>query len=148
MNSPQRVSPVFEQLAALPAQWTVRNEQQVALDFVGQPNAAAIAGIVDLSHRSRFGCKGPNAAQWLREQGLPVPEQPNSWSAFDTDGPADGLVARLGVGEFLVEAARPGQPAAREAARRAKARRARPSATNGGRRAVTPTGTAAQGGRA
>lgn len=55
--------------------------------------------LCDLSALGRFGVKGPDAAGWLREQGVTVPEGTNTW--FDLrDG---GLVARLGSGEFLVE---------------------------------------------
>lgn len=57
-----------------------------------------------LSDRSlqtaRWGCKGPAAPQWLAEQGLPVPPDYNRYRELVTGG----LVARLGVTEFLIEA--------------------------------------------
>jgi sarcosine oxidase subunit gamma len=53
--------------------------------------------------RTRFGLKGPAAAQWLAAQGLAVPAAANSW-VEDGEGP-DGaiLVARLGTAEFFLE---------------------------------------------
>ena len=56
--------------------------------------------IADHSAAPRFGCKGPGAAAWLADAGLPLPAEPNSWMPLG-DG---GRIARLGVGEFLVEA--------------------------------------------
>lgn len=46
-----------------------------------------------------FGVKGANAAQWLTEQGIPIPDRPNSWLPL----PDGGMIARLGLTEFLVE---------------------------------------------
>jgi sarcosine oxidase subunit gamma len=56
--------------------------------------------LTDVSQRERFGCKGPQAARWLTERGLPPPATPNTW-VLSPDG---ALIARLGTGEFLVEA--------------------------------------------
>lgn len=52
----------------------------------------------DVSKTPRAGVKGPGAADWLRQLGLPVPDAPNTWLPL-----ADGLIARLGNTEFLVE---------------------------------------------
>ena len=52
---------------------------------------------------ARWGCKGPAAPQWLAEQGLPVPPEYNRYRPLATGG----LVARLGVTEFLIEADAP-----------------------------------------
>ncbi len=49
---------------------------------------------------ARWGCKGPAAPQWLAERGLPVPPEYNRYRPLATGG----LVARLGVTEFLIEA--------------------------------------------
>ena len=54
----------------------------------------------DLSAVPRAGVKGPGAAGWLAALGLPVPQSPNGWLPLE-----DGLVARLGLTEFLVEGA-------------------------------------------
>ncbi|MCE2969020.1 MAG: hypothetical protein LW847_02120 [Burkholderiales bacterium] len=53
----------------------------------------------DVSARARVGVKGAAAAEFLRAQGLAVPERFNCWT--ERDGV---LVARLGMTEFLVEA--------------------------------------------
>jgi hypothetical protein len=52
----------------------------------------------DQSRTPRAGVKGPGAAEWLAGLGLPVPDAPNRWLPVE-----DGLVARLGLTEFLVE---------------------------------------------
>jgi sarcosine oxidase subunit gamma len=52
----------------------------------------------DVSRAPRAGVKGPGAAAWLDSLGLPVPRAPNSWLPL-----AGGLIARLGLSEFLVE---------------------------------------------
>ncbi|MCL5059922.1 MAG: hypothetical protein M1449_05070 [Candidatus Thermoplasmatota archaeon] len=52
----------------------------------------------DMSRTPRAGVKGPGAAAWLAALGLPVPEKPNSWLPLP-----GGLIARLGMTEFLVE---------------------------------------------
>ena len=69
----------------------------------------------------RLGLKGPGAADWLASQGILLPASPNTWAgrggpaadvpAADVSG-ADGaefVVARLGVSEFFLEEAAPGQ---------------------------------------
>lgn len=53
----------------------------------------------DRSLAPRFGCKGRGAADWLAAAGLPLPARPNSWLALE----GGGLIARLGVTEYLVE---------------------------------------------
>lgn len=52
----------------------------------------------DVSRAPRAGVKGPGAAAWLSGLGLPVPAMPNSWLPLE-----GGLIARLGLTEFLVE---------------------------------------------
>lgn len=54
--------------------------------------------IQNLSKTPRAGVKGPGAADRLRQLGLPVPDAPNSWLPLN-----GGLIARLGLTEFLVE---------------------------------------------
>jgi sarcosine oxidase subunit alpha len=48
---------------------------------------------------ARFGCKGQGAAAWLMGHGIEVPQLPNTWTFI-----GDVLCARLGMGEYLVEA--------------------------------------------
>jgi sarcosine oxidase subunit gamma len=55
--------------------------------------------IWDQSFLPRWGVKGPGAAAWLTSQGLPVPSHPNQWGRCAQGG----LIARLGVTEFLIE---------------------------------------------
>ncbi|OYW66372.1 MAG: aminomethyltransferase [Hydrogenophilales bacterium 16-64-46] len=75
-------------------------------DGVAVPIRPALGGrhgplvFEDASANPRAGAKGPGAAVWLAALGLPVPASPNSWLPF-----GDGLVARLGLTEFLVEGA-------------------------------------------
>jgi len=57
--------------------------------------------MTDYSMQSRFGCKGPRAADWLNAQGIPVPIHPNT-ACFGGDGLV--RVLRLGQNEFMVEA--------------------------------------------
>lgn len=54
--------------------------------------------IQNVSASPRAGVKGPDAADWLARLGLPVPDAPNTWLPLN-----DGLIARLGSTEFLVE---------------------------------------------
>jgi sarcosine oxidase subunit gamma len=66
--------------------------------------AGPVAADLTLTDRSlqtaRWGCKGPAAPQWLAEHGLSVPPVYNRYLELATGG----LVARLGVTEFLIEA--------------------------------------------
>lgn len=56
-------------------------------------------GIADLSFLTRFGVKGAGAAAWLESQGISIPERPNTWCPLHEEG----IVARLGRNEFLIE---------------------------------------------
>lgn len=58
-----------------------------------------VLSLRDASLFARYGCKGPAAAQWLANQGYPIPPQPNQLAAL----PQGGRILRLGVTEFLVE---------------------------------------------
>ncbi|MDP1644364.1 MAG: methylglutamate dehydrogenase [Thiobacillus sp.] len=52
----------------------------------------------NVSRTPRAGVKGPGAAAWLTDLGLPVPQAPNSWLPL-----SGGIIARLGLTEFLIE---------------------------------------------
>ena len=52
----------------------------------------------NVSRTPRAGVKGPGAAAWLAALDLPVPRAPNSWLPLP-----GGIIARLGLTEFLVE---------------------------------------------
>lgn len=47
---------------------------------------------------ARLGFKGAGAASWLRQQGINVPE-----AIYETRRLADGLIVRLGGGDFFLE---------------------------------------------
>ena len=76
---------------------------ELALHWCAEDKGPAAADLT-LSDRSlqtaRWGCKGPAAPQWLAERGLPVAPDYNRYREL----PTGGLVARLGVTEFLIEA--------------------------------------------
>jgi sarcosine oxidase subunit gamma len=99
MNTPYRTSPVHDQLKLLNASWCEINGMQSVFSISGDRVKAARLGIADLSFLSRFGVKGAGAAAWLEGQGISVPPRPNSWCPM-LEG---GLVARLGINEFLIE---------------------------------------------
>jgi len=52
----------------------------------------------NVSRTPRAGVKGPGAAAWLAALDMPVPRAPNSWLPLP-----GGLIARLGLAEFIVE---------------------------------------------
>jgi sarcosine oxidase subunit gamma len=84
--APQRASPF-----ALAQHWCAQDTGPAAADLT----------LTDRSlQTARWGCKGPAAPQWLAEQGLPAPPAYNRYCELMTGG----LVARLGVTEFLIEA--------------------------------------------
>jgi len=85
-QAPQRASPF-----ALAQHWCAKDTGPAAADLT----------LTDRSlQTARWGCKGPSAPQWLAEHGLPVPPAYNRYCELATGG----LVARLGVTEFLIEA--------------------------------------------
>jgi sarcosine oxidase subunit gamma len=110
----ERANPMFAEHDALAPAWTsVDSMKTVARYGPNDAHAAQTLGIADLSARRRCGCKGPAAAAWLAEQGLPIPPQPNTWLALA----AGGLIARLGRSEFLIEDAPGGGQCAQIASR-------------------------------
>jgi sarcosine oxidase subunit gamma len=66
--------------------------------FDGEPASPPVA-LADVSAGLRAGLKGPGAAAWLAGRGVAVPARPNHWIA----SAPQGLVARLGDAEFLLE---------------------------------------------
>jgi len=105
-----RSSPLAHALATLHPEW---------IEVAGMPLAATLRddhpgrsdklGVCDLSGLPRVGVKGPGAAAWLAARGVPVPEQPNTWTLLE----GGGVVARLARTEFLVEDGFGGRIAAR-----------------------------------
>lgn len=96
---PSRRSPLHSLINALQPQWVTINGMATALQFdANDSERMAALGIVDMSFLSRCGLKGPNSRAWLLAKGLPIPEI-NSWEPLSSGG----LIARLGVSEFLIE---------------------------------------------
>ena len=94
-----RKSPLHSSLQSLNGSWRDINGMP---SLVAMPHETAIAahlGIADVSCLTRFGVKGAKAAAWLEEQGVAIPDRPNIWNPL----PAGGMVARLGMTEFLLE---------------------------------------------
>lgn len=99
MNQPRpvRLSPIHDRLQALSGSWQQINHMP-ALTHLPTDRSPCL-GLADLSCLTRFGIKGAKAAVWLTQQGILLPDRPNSWCAL----PEGGIVARLGVNEFLIE---------------------------------------------
>ena len=86
VHAPHRASPF-----ALAQHWRAQDTGPAAADLTLTDRSLQIA---------RWGCKGPSAPQWLAVHGLPVPPEYNRYRELASGG----LVARLGVTEFLIEA--------------------------------------------
>ncbi|SIT41473.1 Sarcosine oxidase gamma subunit [Paraburkholderia ribeironis] len=109
-----RASPARHVTHAAEPSWSVVENMQIAERFGANDEAhARSAGIADVSHLYRVGFKGQGVAAWLAEQGLPVPSQPNTWAPLASGG----LVARLGLTEYLIEDSISGRASARLAHR-------------------------------
>ncbi|MBD2090962.1 methylglutamate dehydrogenase [Microcoleus sp. FACHB-1515] len=96
MKTPIRLSPIFDRLQSVKGNWREINGMPCLTRV--EENYPALE-IADLSCLTRCGFKGAGAADWLRDQGLPVPDRPNSWLSL----PEGGIIARLGISEFLIE---------------------------------------------
>lgn len=99
-NISLRTSPVRDALHAARPEWRVVENMQIVERFgANDETRARSAGITDVSHLYRMGFKGQGVAAWLAEQGMPVPEVANTWAPLANGG----LVARLGLTEYLIE---------------------------------------------
>jgi len=101
MTSPQPLSPIHGLLEALHPIWSSGSlHPKTVLGFDSRDKQkASILGLADVSQQPRAGAKGRGTADWLVGLGLPIPPVPNSWSSL----PDGGLIARLGITEFLIE---------------------------------------------
>ncbi len=99
MNTPLRLSPIHDTLQSLNGSWRDINGMPALLCLPNDPHHSSHLGIADLSFLTRFGVKGANAAEWLANQGLPIPDHPNTWHSL----PEGVIIARLGLTEFLIE---------------------------------------------
>lgn len=99
MNTPLRISPIYEQLRSLQGSWQEINSMPSLVMLPGEEANAAHLGIADLSFLNSFGVKGAGAAAWLESQNIEVPTRPNTWRRLSSGG----IIARLGRTEFLIE---------------------------------------------
>lgn len=99
MNTPHRLSPIHDALQSLNGTWREINGMPALLTLPNDHSSLTAVGIADLSFLTRFGVKGAGAAEWLANQELPIPNHPNTWHPL----PEGGIIARLGLTEFLIE---------------------------------------------
>lgn len=95
-------TPVAHAQGRLTPRMGVFQGMEVALEFEGGASENVrkqTLGICDVSCFPRYGIKGINVLQWLAEQKISVPAQPNSWIQHESST----LVLRLGGSEFLIE---------------------------------------------
>lgn len=97
--SPGRTSPLNDWLQLQRGSWQVINGMLILASTPQDDLHLHQIGLADLSCLARFGVKGAGAMPWLAQQGIPVPDRPNTWCSLA----ADALVARLGLNEFLIE---------------------------------------------
>jgi sarcosine oxidase subunit gamma len=67
----------------------------------GDDEGAGLSAVAlaDFSHLSKCGLKGPDAMQWLRDNGIEPPAEANRWLPMASGG----VIARLGRSEFFIE---------------------------------------------
>ncbi|PSB12620.1 methylglutamate dehydrogenase [filamentous cyanobacterium CCP1] len=99
MKTALRLSPIHSELQSLDGRWQEMNGMPALIATPRDQDNATHLGITDLSFLTRFGVKGAGAADWLFSQGIPVGDRPNSWRPLS----GGGMVARLGISEFLIE---------------------------------------------
>jgi sarcosine oxidase subunit gamma len=93
----KRTSPLYDCLQSLNGSWQEINGMLSLVDV--QDDSTLHLSMVDRSFLTRFGVKGSGAASWLESQGIAVPDRPNTWNSL----PQNGIIARLGLTEFLIE---------------------------------------------
>ncbi len=94
-----RLSPIHDALQELNGSWRDLNGMPTLFSRPEDVFHSTRLGIADLSFLTRFGVKGKNAANWLIQQRISLPDRPNSWCQL----PEGGILARLGLTEFLIE---------------------------------------------
>lgn len=95
-----RCSPLAAEHATGALRFVQVEQMAMPRAFASGLSAHAPVTLCDVSHRRRFGCKGPQAARWLTERGLAVAAQFNHFTER-----AGLLVARLAATEFFLECA-------------------------------------------
>lgn len=104
-----RRSFVWRELAAAGARFAEMNGCAAAMDFgdpAGELETARRMALCDLSPLPRTGYKGRGALDWLRSQGVAVPDENNR----ATDQPDGSLGCRLAPSELLLLGALDGAP--------------------------------------
>jgi len=95
-------SPIHHLIDSLGPQWGYVGRTPVALHF-GDPGAESefsrTLGLCDVSAWPKFGVKGKNAARWLIERYIDVPDDIYDVRTLGNDG----IIARIGPNEFLLE---------------------------------------------
>ncbi len=120
MITPQRLSPIARLLEPLNGTWRnvnrmltlvslsphntishipIGTHQHTRLSTPLDTHLNSNLNMVDLSCLIRFGVKGAGAKAWLADQNVSIPDRPNTWLSL----PTGGLIARLGLTEFLIE---------------------------------------------
>jgi sarcosine oxidase subunit gamma len=98
MTTGLRRSPLHDRLIPESPRWAELHGMQTPVELPGDADAAPIM-LADASCLPRMGVKGPNAEEWLRGQGVSVPEGANTWTRT-----SEGvIVARLARSEFFLE---------------------------------------------
>jgi len=100
-NQRQKVKVISSNNIPVDTTWKTQSNTRsdIDLDIDLEIDRDLSLSLVNLSHLTRFGVKGAGASAWLASQTIPIPDRPNSWLPL----PNGGLVARLGLTEFLVE---------------------------------------------
>lgn len=99
---PNRQSPLHDALSAMRPTWIELAGMPAPVDF-GHPGPERVCarrlGICDFSAFPRLLAKGPNAAEWLAGQQLPIPDRTYGVAPL----PRGGLLVRTGGAEFFLE---------------------------------------------
>lgn len=99
MNAAYRTSPLYSVIAPLKPAWVEVNRMRIPLRFSdNERTVMEKLALCDLSFLSRFGVKGPGAADWLKSQGVTPPADINHWDELE-----NGVIVRLGSTEFFIE---------------------------------------------
>lgn len=101
MTTITRQTPVAYAQQHLAPKMTLVHGMEVALEFASaeiEHKRKANLGICDVSCFPRFGVKGRNVVQWLKENKIEIPPEANTWVQQ-----GETLVLRLGLNELLVE---------------------------------------------
>jgi sarcosine oxidase subunit gamma len=101
MSRLTKTSPAAYSQVPYDVDWDIINQTRVAMHFDDKDvelKKMSLLGLTDVSCLNRIGVKGKGAAHWLANQGMVIPDKPNTW--VETN---NALVLRLGMSEFLIE---------------------------------------------